>query len=340
LSSVSGKNGYFLQVIFAKNGKMDRIDAIKVFVAAVDEQSLSGAARRLGRSPAAVTRFIAFLEDQVGVELLHRTTRSVRLSEAGERYIVACRRILAEFEEANLAAAGAHAAPHGLLTVTAPVMFGTRILRPIVDDFLAAHPTVQVRYLLLDRQVSLTDEGIDIGLRIAHLPDSSLIVKPLGSIRRVVVASPRYLADRPLIQVPADLAQHDCITHGEPAHSEVWHFPPAAGAVTPRHVRIYPRLHVNLIESAIRTAADGRGVVRVLSYQIEQELSEGRLTILLDDAEPDPIPVQFIVPEGRLGIAKVRAFIDFTSARLRERLRAGEGEGSTFCEQKVAKKLY
>jgi DNA-binding transcriptional LysR family regulator len=302
---------------------MDRIDAIRAFVAAADEHSLSGAARRLGRSPAALTRYIGFLEGQLGVELLHRTTRSVRLSEAGERYIIACRRILADFEEANLAAAGTHAAPHGLLTVTAPVMFGTRILRPIVDDFLAAYPSVQVRYLLLDRQVSLTDEGIDIGLRIAHLPESSLIMKPLGSIRRVVAASPGYLANRPPIKVPADLAQHECITHGEPAHSEAWQFPPAAGGTAPRHVRIYPRLHVNLIESAIRTAADGCGIVRVLSYQIAQELLEGRLTILLEDSEPDPIPVQFIVPEGRLGVAKVRAFIDFATPWLRERLKAG-----------------
>jgi DNA-binding transcriptional LysR family regulator len=308
--------------LLRKVKKLDRIDAIKAFVTTIDAGSLSGAARRLGRSPAAITRTIAFLEDELGVELLHRTTRVLRLSDAGERYILACRRILADLEEANLAAAGAHAAPRGLLTVTAPVMFGTRILRPVIDEFLAAYPTVQVRYLLLDRQVSLTDEGVDIALRIAHLPDSSLIGTKLGEIRRVVAASPQYLADRPPITQPADLARYDCISHGEPSQSVVWSFPPKGDATALRNVHIVPRLHVNLIESAVRSAADGHGIIRVLSYQIEQEVRDGRLKILLADAEPDPIPVHLITPDGRLGIAKVRAFMDFAVLRLRTELRS------------------
>jgi DNA-binding transcriptional LysR family regulator len=314
--TIIGKS--FLQ----KVEKLDRIDAIKAFVTAIDAGSLSGAARRLGRSPAAITRTIAFLEDEVGVELLHRTTRALRLSEAGERYAVACRRILADLEEANLAAAGARAAPRGLLTITAPVMFGLRILRPILDEFLIAYPAVQVRYLLLDRQVSLTDEGVDIALRIAHLPDSSLIASKLGQIRRVVAASPRYLAGRPAITQPADLAQHDCIAHGEPAQSEIWSFPAKRDTAALRNVHIVPRLHVNLIESAVRSAADGHGIIRVLSYQIEQEVRNGQLEILLADAEPAPIPVHLITPDGRLEIAKVRAFMDFAVIRLRAQLRS------------------
>ncbi len=302
--------------------KLDRIDAIRAFVATVDAGSLSGAARQLGRSPAAITRTITFLENELGVALLHRTTRALHLSEAGERYVAACRRILAELEDANLAAAGAHAAPRGLLTITAPVMFGTRILLPIVDAFLAAYPEVQVRYLLLDRQVSLTDEGVDIALRIAHLPDSSLIATRVGQIRRVVAASPAYLAGRPEVTEPADLAQHDCIMHGEPTQNAVWSFPPKREAGALRHVRILPRLHVNLIEAAVRSAADGHGIVRVLSYQIEQEIRDGRLAILLRDAEPEPLPVHLITPDGRLGIAKVRAFMDFATPRLRAQLRA------------------
>jgi DNA-binding transcriptional LysR family regulator len=301
---------------------LDRIDAIRAFVPTVDEGSLSGAARRLNRSPAAITRTIAFLEEEVGVELLHRTTRALRLSDAGERYAVACRRILVDLEEANLAAAGAHAAPRGLLTVTAPVMFGTRILRPIIDAFLAEQEAVQVRYLLLDRIVGLTDEGVDVALRIAHLPDSGLIATKVGEIRRVVAASPVYLAGRPAIRAPADLAAHACITHGEAGQSVTWNFPPKAGSSGHRHVRVTSRLHVNLIESAVRSAAEGRGVVQVLSYQIEQEIRDGSLVILLADDEPEPLPVHLVTPDGRLGIAKVRAFVDFAAIRLRARLRS------------------
>jgi DNA-binding transcriptional LysR family regulator len=253
---------------------LDRIDAMRAFIVAVDEGSLSAAARRLRRSPAAITRTIAFLEEEVGAELLHRTTRALSLSDAGERYAAACRRILADLEEARLAAAGAHAAPRGLLTITAPVMFGTRILRPILDDFLAEQPAVQARYLLIDRVVNLADEGIDVALRIAHLPDSGLIATRVGDVRRVVAAAPAYLAGRPAIAVPADLAAHDCIAHTGlgtgPGPTEVWSFPPRPGAGAHRHIRVMPRLTVNAIDSAIRSAADGRGVVRVLSYQMSR----------------------------------------------------------------------
>ena len=196
-------------------------------------------------------------------------------------------------------------------------MFGTRILRPIIDEFLRVHPDVQIRYLLLDRQVRLTDEGIDVALRIAPLPDSSLIAIKVGEIRRVVAASPHYLEHHPRVRVPEDLAAHECITHGEPMQHEVWSFPPLPGTEKPRNIRVSSRLHVNLIESAVRSAADGHGVVRVLSYQVEQEMRDGRLKIILADAEPSPLPVHLITPEGRLESAKVRAFVDFAVARLR-----------------------
>jgi DNA-binding transcriptional LysR family regulator len=312
----------FLKSFLRKAEQLDRIDAIRAFIVAVDEGSLSAAARRLRRSPAAITRTIAFLEEDLGVELLHRTTRKLRLSDAGERYAAACRRILADLEEAKLAAAGAHAAPRGLLTVTAPVMFGTRILRPVVDAFLAEQPAVQARYLLIDRVVNLADEGIDVALRIAHLPDSSLIATRVGEVRRVVAASPAYLAGRPAITAPADLAAHDCITYTGLGEGAVWSFPPRPGAGAHRHIRIAPRLSVNAIDSAIRSAADSRGVVRVLSYQIDEEVRDGRLVVLLEADEPAPLPVHLLMPDGRLGIAKVRAFVDFAASRLKARLRA------------------
>jgi DNA-binding transcriptional LysR family regulator len=301
---------------------LDRIEAIRAFLAVVDEGSLVQAARRVGRSSAALTRTVAFLEADVGVQLLHRTTRTVRLSEAGERYAVACRRILADFEEANLAAAGTFAAPRGLLAVTAPVIFGTRILRPIIDAFLAEYPLVQVRYLLLDRQVSLAEEDIDVALRIAQLPDSGLIAARVGAVRRVVAAAPCYLEGRPVIRTPADLSDNDCITQSETGEKNVWTFPPRPGSMAHRNIRITSRLHVNSIESTIRSAVDGRGVIRVLSYQIDEEVRTGRLQIILADAEPTPLPVQLLAAESRLELAKVRAFVDFAVPRLKSKLQS------------------
>jgi DNA-binding transcriptional LysR family regulator len=185
---------------------MDRIDAMKVFVATLDEGSLAGAGRKLGRSPAAVSRAIAFLEAHVGAELLHRTTRSIKLSEVGERYAESCRRVLTELEEADILAGGERAAPRGTLALTAPVISGEMVLRPVLDAFLDAYPTESARLLLLDRSVNLIDEGFDAALRIGHLADSSMMASRIGEVRRVVVAAPRYLQQNPRIEAPGDLA--------------------------------------------------------------------------------------------------------------------------------------
>ena len=190
---------------------MDRIDAMKVFVAAIDEGSLTGAGRKLGRSPTAVSRAIAFLEQHVGAQLLHRTTRSIRLSEAGARYATACRRMLTDLDEADMLAAGERSAPRGMLTLTAPVAAGEDILAPVIDAFLEAYPCVSVRLLLLDRLANLIDEGIDVALRISHLADSNFAALRLGQVRRVVAASPRYLATHPRIEEPGELAKHQII---------------------------------------------------------------------------------------------------------------------------------
>ena len=295
---------------------MDRIDAMKVFVATLDEGSLAGAARRLGRSPAAVSRAIAFLEAHTGTALLHRTTRTIKLSEAGERYASACRRILTELEEADLLVAEETAAPRGLLTVTAPVAAGEDVLRPILDDFIDRYPDVSVRLQLLDRPVSLIDEGIDVALRIAHLPDSSLIAIPVGEVRRVVAASPSYLARHPGINEPADLAQHQIIsmTH---FGLDSWSFPPAGRATLPLVVQFAPRFIVNTIRAAVASAVAGHGVTRMFSYHVAEEVKEGSLTIVLRDSEHAPLPVHLLTPQGRLSVPKVRAFVDFATPRLR-----------------------
>jgi DNA-binding transcriptional LysR family regulator len=295
---------------------MDRIDAMKVFVATLDEGSLAGASRRLGRSPAAVSRAIAFLEEHVGSPLLHRTTRTIKLSEAGERYAAACRRILTDLEEADLLVAGERSAPRGLLNVTAPVAAGQDMLRPILDDFIDQYPAVSVRLHMLDRPVSLIDEGIDVALRIAHLPDSTLIAIPVGEVRRVVAASPRYLAKHPQIREPADLAQHQIIsmTH---FGLDSWSFPPAEGSTVAQVVHFSPRLIVNSIDGAVASAVEGRGVTRMFSYHVAQRVKDGALRIVLRDSEHAPLPVHLLTPHGRLSVPKVRAFVDFAAPRLR-----------------------
>jgi DNA-binding transcriptional LysR family regulator len=296
---------------------MDRIDAMKVFVSAVDEGSLAGAGRRLGRSPAAVSRAIAFLEAHVGAELLHRTTRSLKLSEAGERYASACRRVLIDLEEADILAAGERSAPRGTLTITAPVITGENLLRPILEAFMDQYPTVSVRLYLIDRTVNLIDEGIDVALRIAHLADSNFVSIRLGEVRRVIAASPRYLAQHPVIREPADLAKHRIIsmTH---FGTDSWSFPSLEGSSVPRTVQFTPRLVVNTVRAAVASAAEGHGVTRLFSYHIAEEIAERRLQILLSKDEYPPLPVQLLAPEGRFAVPKVRAFVDFAAPRLKK----------------------
>jgi DNA-binding transcriptional LysR family regulator len=295
---------------------MDRIDAMKIFVAALNEGSLAGAGRKLGKSPAAVSRAIAFLEAHVGTNLLHRTTRSIRLSESGERFAIACRRILVDLEEAEMLAAGERSAPRGTLTVTAPVAAGEALLRPLLDAFMDEYPAVSVRLHLLDRPANLIDEGIDVALRIAHLADSTLVAIRVGEVRRVVAASPLYLARRPKIVEPADLSLHQIIamTH---FGLDSWTFPPVEGSTVPRSVELSPRLVVNSIRAAVSSAVEGRGVTRMFSYHIAPEVGRGELEILLPDDEYPALPVHLVSPHGRLSVPKVRAFVDFAVPRLR-----------------------
>jgi DNA-binding transcriptional LysR family regulator len=289
---------------------------MKVFVTALDEGGLRKAGRKLGRSPAAISRALAFLEAHVGVTLLHRTTRSFKLSEAGERYAIVCRRVISDLEEADLAVAGERSAPRGTLTITAPVAAGEDILRSVLDDFMDAYPTVSVRLLLLDRPVSLIDEGIDIALRIAHLTDSTHVAIRLGEVRRVVAASPRYLSTHPKIEEPADLAKHKIIamTH---FGVDSWSFPPGKGSSIPRSVQFSPRFVVNSVRGAVASAVEGRGVTRLFSYHIAEQLSQGRLQVRLAHDEPAAVPVHLISPQGRLAVPKVRAFADFAVPRLK-----------------------
>jgi DNA-binding transcriptional LysR family regulator len=296
---------------------IDRLDSMRVLLTALNEGSLARAGQRLGRSPAAVTRAIAALEHHVGTALLIRTTRKLQLTEAGERYAAVCRQVLAQLDEADLSAAGEKTPPRGVLTITAPVMFGKMLLGPIVGAFLRAHPHVQVRYLLLDRLTNLVDEGIDVGLRIATLPDSSLVALKIGEVHKVLCASPAYLAQRGRPRSIADLGRHDCIGIEPTSAEDIWSFPPHAGRKMARTVRVRPRLMVNSDEAAVSAALDGGGIVRILSYKIQQEVRDGSLVVLLPDDQPPPVPVHLIAAEHRLAVPKVRAFMDFAGDRLR-----------------------
>ena len=296
---------------------MDRIDAMRVFVAALDEGSLAAAGRQLGRSPAAVSRAIAFLEQQVGAALLHRTTRTIKLSEIGERYAAACRRVLVDLQEAEAVATGEQAAPRGTLTVTAPPIVGEEILRPIIDAYLDAFPAVSVNLMLLARSANLIEEGIDVALRIAELPDSSTVAIRIGkAVKPVIVAAPRYLAQHPRIDEPGDLAKHRivaCTDFGRDA----WVFSPAAGGSISRSVQFKPRLVVNSVRAALGAAVNGVGVTRLLTYHVAERVQDGSLRILLQDAAPPPRPVNLLTPQGRQSVPKVRAFLDFAVPRLR-----------------------
>lgn len=297
---------------------MDRIDAMKLFIATLDEGSLAGAGRLLKRSPAAVSRAIASLEAHVGIELLHRTTRSIRLSEAGKRYAAACRRILVELEEAEVLAVGEGSAPRGVLTISAPPISGEDMLRPIVDDFLDAYPMVSIRLLLLDRPVNLVEEGVDVAMRVARLPDSSLISTRVGSdVRRVVVASPTYLAGRPPIVEPANLQGHEIIAFSN-FGLDSWSFTPAPGSSVPRTVSFSPRLTVNSVRAALASAIGGRGLTRLYSYHVAEAVKSGALRVVLADAEFAALPIHLLTPQGRSSVPKVRAFLDFAAPRLRK----------------------
>ncbi len=318
------RNRYGRKDIVACYAKvMDRIDAMVAFVATADSGGFSSAARKLGRSPASMTRAVAFLEERIGTALLRRTTRVVKLTPAGERYLAACRRILGEIAAAEGVDDAEHAAPRGPITITAPASFGRIHVRPIVDAFLDAHPEVQARLSLLDRVVGLVDEGVDVAVRIAHLPDSALLATSVGEVSRVVCASPSYLAKRAKPKVPADLTEHACIAFLEVTPSDVWTFKGKSGDRA-RHVKVKPRLAVNSADAAIASAVEGHGITRVLSYQVARELREGELVRLLKPFEPDGLPVHVVYPAALAASPKVRAFVGAAVPRLRAALASVE----------------
>lgn len=292
---------------------MDRFEAMSVLLAVVEAGSLSAGARRMHAPLASVSRKVADLERHLGVRLLLRSSRGLALTEEGRGFVAASRRILDELEAAERQAAG-DGVLRGGLHVTAPVTFGERFLLPIALDFLKEHPEIDLRLTLADRQISLADEHVDVALRIGHLADSALIATRVGAVRRVICASPDYLARRGTPRQPDDLADHDGISFQGFAVAPEWRYrrDSAAFAVEPRS-----KLAVNTTEAAIQAALAGVGIIRVLSYQVSDHLRSGALRELLPDFAPEPLPVNVIYAPVDPMPLKVRRFLDWTVSRLR-----------------------
>jgi DNA-binding transcriptional LysR family regulator len=296
---------------------MDRLEAMAVLLAVVEAGSLSAASRRLRVPLATVSRKVADLEKHLRTQLVVRTSRRIELTDAGRAYVAAAKGILEQVEEAERTAAGEYSAPRGELHVTAPEVFGRRHVLPVALEFLADNPEITLRLFLADREINLVEEHIDVAIRIGHLEDSGLIATRVGAVERVICASPAYLARRGTPQTPEDLKEHDGITfRGFPIAPE-WRYRKdgAAFVVEPK-----TRLAVNTTDAAIDAALADLGIIRVLSYQVAEELSSGALQLVLKEFTPEPLPVSLVYPDAGLLAPKVRTFLNWTAPRLRARL--------------------
>lgn len=281
---------------------MDRLDALRTFVTVIDQGGFARAGRMLRRSPSAITRQIAQLEDHLGAALILRTTRALSLTEAGRAYIDSSRQILEDLDQADRRARGEAAGPSGTLRIAAPILFGRLHVLPLIAQLLKAYPGLDVRLILSDRNAPLVGDGIDVAVRIGALADSSLLAVRLGQVSRALAASPDYLAARGTPASPTDLNTHDLIAFEGGDTTSEWRFAETA-------VRIEPRLSVNSADAAIAAAEAGLGVVRALSYQVREAVLAGRLVPVLAEHAPAPLPVTAVHPPRRVASANVAAFI-------------------------------
>ncbi|MGO4763332.1 LysR family transcriptional regulator [Cupriavidus sp. 2KB_3] len=295
---------------------MNLFESMSLLVAVVDAGSFSSAARHLGVPLPTVSRKVADLESYLKTRLLHRTTRTLSLTEAGVSYVDACRRILEQVGEAQRTAIGEHVSPRGDLVITAPVNFGRLHVVPVVAEFLVEYPEININLVLTDRVVHLMDEHADVAIRIGELPDSTLIATRLGSVRRVVCGSPSYLQAHGVPGTPQDLASHQCITFDVLASMPAWAF---RSGKTEISIPVRSRLSINTAEAAIAAATLGVGLIRVLSYQVIDALRSGSLSVVLEGFESAPLPVSLVHKEKAPLPLKLRVFLDFATPRLRVR---------------------
>jgi DNA-binding transcriptional LysR family regulator len=285
---------------------------MRIFVRVAETQSFAETARHMNMSAPAVTRTVAALEDLIGARLFVRTTRSVKMTEAGSRYLGDCRRILADMAEAEATAGGAYATPTGTLAITASALFGQMYVLPIVIGYLDAYLEVRARTLFVNRPINMIEEGVDVAVRIGHLPDSGFTAVKVGAVRHVICGAPKYFEQHGVPATPADLRHHRIAALTSAWASPEWRF---AGD---HKVTITPTLQCNTSEAVISAARLGWGISRVLHYQIGPELAAGELQIVLGDDEEPPLPIHVLYPEGRSAPAKVRAFIDMAVPILRD----------------------
>src|SRR3990167_3694332 len=295
-------------------GIMDRLHELEVFVAVAGAGRFARAGTRRRLSPPAVARAISAVEDRLGARVFNRTTRSLTITDVGQRFLDSARRVLVDLDAAEKEAVGETAMPQGHLTITASVTFGRSALAPLVCGFLSQHPRVTASVVLLDRVVNLVEEGIDLAVRIGPLPDSSLIAKRVGAVRRILVASPDYLAHRGRPVSPADLKLHSVIAFTGLMANREWRF---ASDRSPNSVALKPTLEINDATAAIAAAEMGHGITIALSYMVHEKIREGKLVMVLDDFTPSPRPVHLVYPQTRLVAPKVRAFVDYAAPRLK-----------------------
>jgi DNA-binding transcriptional LysR family regulator len=296
---------------------LDRLHEIEVFIAVSEAGSFAKAGLRLRLSPPAVTRAISALEDRLGARVFTRTTRSLAITDVGQRFLENARRVIGDLDAAERDAVGETTIPRGHLTVTASVTFGRSTLAPVVCAFLAQYPLINISVLLLDRVTNLIDEGIDLAVRMGALPDSSMVAKRVGSVRRILVASPDYLARRGAPSVPADLRLHSMIAFTGLMPNREWRFLDGRSG---KAVSFVPRLEINDAATAITAAEAGEGITIALSYMVAEKIREGKLVPVLDEWTPAAVPVHLVYPQGRLIAPKLRVFVDFAAPRLREAL--------------------
>lgn len=293
---------------------MDKLDTMRVFVEVAKHQSFVAAGGALGMSAPATTRAIASLEARLGVQLFNRTTRHVRLTESGGRFLQDAKRIIEDLAEAEAAVTGVYSKPNGKLTITAPILFGEKHVIPIITEYLDMNPDVSVKAMYYDRVARLLEEELDVAIRIGHLKDSTLYATQVGHVHRVVCGAPSYFAANKKPKYPKELRNHTIIfpTTFEP--TDEWVFQKNGKK---EKIKLSPRLRCNQNSAALKAAMLGHGITRLMSYQVGEELELGALESILTDYDDNPLPVNVVHLERRRANAKTRLFIDLAVERLK-----------------------
>lgn len=294
---------------------MNKFHLISVFEAVASSESFSAGARKIGISPPAATRAVNALEVQLGVKLFIRTTRFVRLTDAGTRYLESVQRIMADMEEADAVAVGLNAEPHGHLVVTASVLFGSMFVMPSIAAYLKRYPQMSVSALFIDRIVNLFEEEVDVGIRVGELADSNMNAVLVGHVRRILCASPAYLEQNGTPKQPLDLVNHHIISSKTEVNITDWQF---SGQSKNLNLKVTPRLRAMNNDVAIQAALYDLGIVRVMSYQVAEHIAAGKLQVVLSEFEMPSLPVNVLYVNGRQASAKVRSFVDDVVKSLRE----------------------